>query len=292
MSAGYYAQYMLNDGQPVAQSIPASEHSVMTAWATEREALEAMVDRFGDGAFAVVMDSYDWEHALRELLPAVAAKKIEKGGFMVLRPDSGDPTETVLQGLHAAEKVFGVTVNRKGYKIPNGCSVIQGDGINLDTLGQILDAVLAAGFSSESVAFGMGGGLLQKVNRDTLSFATKLCHLQYADGTTRDVMKAPKTDSSKFSLPGILQVRRDESGVPTVYSVPDAGKGAPLVAPQDNLLRVVYDKRPVPGVWDNFSGVRARVAAEWNAMPKRRDPISQQLNDRIREISPAHANFQ
>lgn len=34
--------------------------------------------------------------ALSEALPAVASKKIEKGGYMVLRPDSGDPTEAVL----------------------------------------------------------------------------------------------------------------------------------------------------------------------------------------------------
>lgn len=35
----------------------------------------------------------------------------------------------------------------------------------------------------QSVAFGMGGGLLQRVNRDTLSLATKLSHIVYADGT-------------------------------------------------------------------------------------------------------------
>ncbi len=333
----------------------ACDDSVMTAWATERAAIENMIDRFGSGVFACVMDrcahangsimrtmsdasdvfacSYDYEHALSEVLPSVAAKKLGKGGFMVLRPDSGDAVETVLQGLRAAEKVFGVTVNSKGYKIPNGCSVIQGtrraasgakayqhltrlarvagDGIDFDTLRRILDAVLDAGFSAQAVGFGMGGGLLQKartralhtvhanrqltcglrvrqVNRDTLSFATKLCHIQYRDGITRDVMKAPKTDASKFSLPGILQVRR-EGGVPTVYSVPDAGKGRPLVAAEENLLRVVYDKRPVPGVWDDFATVRARVAAEWAAAPPRADPISQQLKHSIRAISPAHA---
>jgi nicotinamide phosphoribosyltransferase len=260
----------------------------MTAWSTELEALEVMVENFGSGVFACVLDSFDYEHALRELLPAVAVKKTAKGGFMVLRPDSGDPVETVVQGLLAAEKVFGVTCNSRGYKVPNSCSVIQGDGINMHTLQQILDAVLDAGFSAQAVAFGMGGGLLQKVNRDTLSFATKLSHLRYKDGTTRDVMKAPKTDSNKLSLPGILQVRR-EGGMPMVYSIPDAGKGQPLVAPHENLLRVVYDKGPVAGVWDDFSTVRDRVGAEWSALPKRGQPISQQLRDRIQDISPQHA---
>jgi nicotinic acid phosphoribosyltransferase len=42
---------------------------------------------------------------------------------------------------------------------------LQGDGINVVTIGKILDAAVAAGFSAENVAFGMGGGLLQRVNR-------------------------------------------------------------------------------------------------------------------------------
>ena len=59
MSAGYYAQYALNGGRPVAQSIPATEHSVMMAWNTERAAVENMIDQFGEGVFACVMDRRD-----------------------------------------------------------------------------------------------------------------------------------------------------------------------------------------------------------------------------------------
>ena len=36
---------------------------------------------------------------------------------MVLRPDSGDPVEAVLAALRAAEQVFGVDTNAKGYKV-------------------------------------------------------------------------------------------------------------------------------------------------------------------------------
>lgn len=80
----------------MGQSIPATEHSVMTAWPTERAAIENMIEHFGGGVFAVVMDSYDYAKALAEVLPSIASKKIGKGGYMVLRPDSGDPTESVL----------------------------------------------------------------------------------------------------------------------------------------------------------------------------------------------------
>jgi nicotinic acid phosphoribosyltransferase len=44
----------------VGASIPATEHSVMTAWASERQAIENMIDTFGTGFFACVMDSYDY----------------------------------------------------------------------------------------------------------------------------------------------------------------------------------------------------------------------------------------
>ena len=53
-------QFHLNDGEPVAMSIPATEHSVMTAWRTEQQALANMIEQFGTGVFACVMDSYDY----------------------------------------------------------------------------------------------------------------------------------------------------------------------------------------------------------------------------------------
>lgn len=48
----------------------------------------------------------------------------------------------------------------------------------------------------QNVAFGMGAGLLQKVNRDTMSFATKLSHIVYSDGTQRDIMKVCLRDGA------------------------------------------------------------------------------------------------
>lgn len=107
MSAAYYAQFALNAGRPVGSSIPATEHSVMTAWPTERQAISNVIARFGGGLYATVMDSYDYGKALREVVPAVAAEKVAAGGFWVLRPDSGVPEDAVLAALVAAEKSFG-----------------------------------------------------------------------------------------------------------------------------------------------------------------------------------------
>ena len=58
-----------------------------------------MMNQFGHGLFACVMDSYDYAHALESILPSVASKHIANGGYMVLRPDSGDLIEVVLMAL-------------------------------------------------------------------------------------------------------------------------------------------------------------------------------------------------
>jgi nicotinamide phosphoribosyltransferase len=151
MSACYYAQYYLNGGRPVATSIPATEHSVMTSWPNERLAMENMIDKFGgeNAVMAIVMDSYDYDNALTKVLPAVAEKHKQKGGTMVLRPDSGDPVECILSALEAGEKNFPTHINAKGFKVLSGMAAIQGDGINYNTVRGILNATKAAGFSAQ-----------------------------------------------------------------------------------------------------------------------------------------------
>eukprot|EP00878_Enallax_costatus_P013676 GHUV01014300.1.p1 GENE.GHUV01014300.1~~GHUV01014300.1.p1 ORF type:complete len:184 (+),score=64.20 GHUV01014300.1:39-554(+) len=142
---------------------------------------------------------------------------------------------------------------------------------------------MAAGFSAENVAFGMGGGLLQRVNRDTMSFATKLSHVVYADGRAADVMKHPRTDTAKISLPGVLAVKR-VNGVPTVFPA-DTGE----VSLEEDLLQVVYDKGPLPNHrWESFDAVRQRVAQEWESLPRTAQVYSASLQQKLARISKQH----
>jgi len=278
MTACYYVQFGLNNGKPIGTSIPATEHSVMTSWRTEKEAILNTIEHFGTGIYATVMDSYDYERALFKVVPAVKEEKLKKGGLWVFRPDSGDPVESILLALKAGETSFGTTKNKKGYKVINGAACIQGDGINMPVVKKILDAALKEGFSAQNIAFGMGGGLLQKVNRDTMSFATKLSWIEYANGDKRDVMKLPKTDTGKTSLPGILRVKRDpKTGLASIYSRnPDDNS-----YDKDDILRVVYDLKPIPNVWDDFETIRKRVNDQWNQAPKVHDPITRELKEKV-----------
>ncbi|KAJ1938394.1 hypothetical protein FBU59_004454 [Linderina macrospora] len=286
LSAAFYAQYKLNGGKPVGTSIPATEHSVMMSFGSEREAVLSTIAAYGQGVYACVMDSYDYAQALADVLPAVKKQKLAKGGFLVIRPDSGDQVEAVLMGLRAADKVFGSTTNAKGFKVISGASVIQGDGVTPESLQRILQAVEAAGFSAQCVGFGMGGGLLQKVNRDTMSAAVKISSIVGQDGTARHIMKFPKGEAEKTSLPGRFAVHADpaQNGAPVVYPADDAPTDSP------NLLQVVYDCGPVAEViWPSFDALRERVSEQWDRLPKTADAVSPQLLELQRKVHARQA---
>jgi nicotinamide phosphoribosyltransferase len=279
MSACYHGQFHLNNGKPIASSIPATEHSVMTSWDTELGAVLNMVENYGHGLFATVADSYDYDNFLNTVLPKVAHLVKAKGGTHVIRPDSGEPVSCVLRGLEACAKYYGYTVNSKGFKVLNNSAVIQGDGIDFDNVRSILEATLEAGFSAQNVAFGMGSGLLHKLNRDTMSFATKLSFIRYADDVPRDVMKTPKTDLEKFSLPGKLQVCKD-GGVPSTYPRPSIWEKSV----GSDCFEVVYDHGPVKVKWPTFDELRDKLDKEWENCPSEHNAISGQLQSKIDKV--------
>ena len=188
-------------------SIPAAEHSTITSWGREREvdAYRNMLRQFAKpgSMVAVVSDSYDLMHVVNTVWGGVLKDTIVgSGATVVVRPDSGDPLVVPIDVLRALDARFGSTVNSKGYRVLPSCiRVIQGDGINAESLPMLLQNVMDAGYSVDNIAFGMGGGLHQLVNRDTQKFALK-CSAVAIDGEWRDVCKEPITDPGKRSKRG------------------------------------------------------------------------------------------
>jgi nicotinamide phosphoribosyltransferase len=196
-------------------SIPAAEHSTMTSWGREREeaAYANMLDAFeGEGRLvAVVSDSYDLDAALTGIWGgSLRDKVLARKGTLVVRPDSGDPVETPLRTVKTLWEAFGGTINAKGFRVLDPhVRVIQGDGMTPATIARLIDRLIAEGFAIDNIAFGMGGGLLQLVNRDTLRFAMKANAMRDAEGVWHDVAKAPATDPGKASKAGRQAVVRD-----------------------------------------------------------------------------------
>jgi len=76
--------------------------------------------------------------------------------------------------LEILGKRFGFTYNSKGFKVlPPYIRIIQGDGISFDSLGEILQAMKESKWSADNVAYGSGGALLQRMDRDTQKCAFK-----------------------------------------------------------------------------------------------------------------------
>jgi nicotinamide phosphoribosyltransferase len=178
------------------------------------------------------------------------------GGFVVIRPDSGDPVEVNRKLVEILGEKFGYTVNAKGFKVLNNVRLIQGDGINELTVRSILGAFMAMGWSADNIAFGMGGALLQQLDRDTQKFAMK-CSSAEVNGEWVDVFKDPVTDSVKASKKGRITLWQSggefASGVTAPTGWTDKGIGPWTEA----LVEVFRDGKLITDY--NFEQVRANA---------------------------------
>lgn len=216
VTGALYAMKYYNEKIVPAFSVPAAEHSSITTWGRkgELEAYRNMLKQFG-GKFpiiSVVSDSYDIFTAVEKMWGGKLKEEVlGSGSMLVVRPDSGDPAEVVAKVALLLDSTFGSVVNTKGYKVLNGVRIIQGDGINEESIRDILSTLRGYGFSADNVVFGMGGALLQQVNRDTQKFAMK-ASWALIDGKPVDVFKDPITDSGKHSKKGRLDLYKDDNG--------------------------------------------------------------------------------
>lgn len=195
-----------------AYSIPASEHGTIIAWgkAREDESYANILMKFAKpgSVVACVSDAYDLMHAVEYIWGGrLRQRVIDSGATIVIRPDSGNPVQIVPDVLDILADKFGTTTNTKGYRVLNHTRVLNGDGNDDEKpIDDVLNAVEARGFSATNVAFGMGGGLLQKHDRDTQRVADKTSNV-VVNGVDTPVCKEPKTDMSKRSKAGRLDVR-------------------------------------------------------------------------------------
>jgi nicotinamide phosphoribosyltransferase len=258
------AERYYNATKVYGTSIPATEHSICTLLGEEGELeiFKHILQTFPTGVVACVSDSYDifracseyWGEELKELV-------LSRDGVLVIRPDSGDPVFTLLRVFDILFEKFGFTINEKGFRVlPPQVRVIQGDGINVDSIRHIYNALKINGISAENLVLGMGGALLQKVDRDTQKFAFK-CSYAEVGGEAVDVQKNPieinsygqLVSSFKKSKAGQLKLIRTEEGYQTIRK--EAGNSL-----EDQLITVFENGELVNEV--SFEAARERVSIE------------------------------
>lgn len=198
----------IEDIANLAHSIDASEHSTITSWGRDGErafVLNFLEKNKRKAIIACVGDSYDIFEFTDFVTKGEFKEKIESSDYptFVIRPDSGDAVDVINMMLNIMEKNgVAYTVNKKGYKVFNKYRIIWGDGINMETMRDILSHLILRKYSTQNMAFGSGGWLMQQHDRDTLGFAIKCSEITLADGETRYVFKDPITAPGKKSKKG------------------------------------------------------------------------------------------
>ncbi len=235
---------------PVGFSVIASEHSTMCANAdaetkndyrsAERmvEILEERQKKYGGfNIVSAVADTYDVYRFTNEFIGKnLKDRIINSGGRFVVRPDSGNPEVVPVDLVEGLMESFGFTINSKGFKVLPACiRVLQGDGINLQSIERICRNAKLKGISTENFVFGCGGKLLQAHDRDEMKFAMKASAINL-NGVWKDVYKDPITDSGKVSKKGRITTVRDlNTGKITTKRI------AELVPSDEDLLHTYFE---------------------------------------------------
>jgi nicotinamide phosphoribosyltransferase len=243
----------------LAGTVPATEHSVMCAGGQddERETFQRLLDLYPTQILSVVSDTWDFWNVLTDILPSLKDQILargEKGGKLVVRPDSGDPADIVCgtdhvfgRGTTPVEKgaieilwdEFGGTVNEQGYKVLNpAVGLIYGDAMNFGRIENICERLAAKGFATTNMVFGIGSFNYQYQTRDTFGFAMKATNVTI-EGQEKAIFKDPKTDSGlKKSLKGRVVVIR-HSVTDELIAI-DEIQSAYTTAWEGNLLQTVW----------------------------------------------------
>jgi nicotinamide phosphoribosyltransferase len=259
--ASRFAQRYYAAKEVYGKSIPATEHSIMTLLGPEgeKEIFRHVLDAYPEGLVACVSDSYNIFQAVEEYWGGEFKDNIlKRNGTLVIRPDSGDPVMTLLSVFDILFAKFGFTTNTKGYRVlPPQVRVIQGDGVDHESIPLLYDALKENGISAENLVLGMGGALLQKVNRDTQKFALKCSYAEVA-GRGMDVKKQPVEMNAEGKLVGSFKT----SKAGRLKLVEEAGEYKTIAHDErldlEDVMEVVFENGGIRRA-QTFEGVRERV---------------------------------
>lgn len=192
------------------------EHSTIITWGKEREyeAYENMFEHNPSGGITIVGDSWDIYRVLKHAWGGKFKETIlNRSGFFCARLDSGSPAGMVADAATILGDAFGTEKNAKGYKtLPSQVCLLQSEGVNLDSVPAIYEALTERQFSSDCLYLLSGNGVAQDVSRDNMSMAFKPSDIGLADGSHRAVRKEPVNEPGKWSKTGRLKLVVGENG--------------------------------------------------------------------------------
>jgi nicotinamide phosphoribosyltransferase len=271
--AGIIAAVNYYDGDinDIGFSIPASEHSVMCSLGEEGEVsmMNKILDAYPDGLVAFPIDSYNVTRMMETHVPLnkdVILNRWKNGkgqlNRVVFRPDSprfkDDTPEAQVLWLHETlANIFGNSLNDNGYKVLHpAVGVIYGDGLTTDDIVRIYTTLKDNGWSISNCVVGQGGGLLQKLNRDTQRFAFK-CSSQQISGEWVNVQKKP-SDITKMSKAGKMKLVKELSADQSRTTLTTYTETHPMYFDAKDELKVVFRDGDILN-WLSFNQIRENL---------------------------------
>jgi nicotinamide phosphoribosyltransferase len=108
--------------------------------------------------------------------------------------------------------IYGGTTTAKGFKVlDDSVGLIYGDSISLARARDIMNRLIAKGFASNNVVFGIGSYTYNMLSRDTFGWAMKAIYAEVG-GEQVAIYKDPATDDgTKKSAKGLLRVEKEGS---------------------------------------------------------------------------------
>ena len=116
----------------------------------------------------------------------------------------------------------------------------------------ILERLEGMGFSAENISFGMGSGLLHKINRDTMSFTMRTSAVQDDTGQWRPIARRPSNPQEKAPMAGRMAAIADGYDIVAI-ALQDLGN-------RTNLLQPVWQDGQLMVDW-SLDEIRARATA-------------------------------
>ncbi len=150
-------------GMPVT-SIQALAHKVTQQFDQEIECFYNAIDSAANSkkhVVALVIDTYNAWRVIEKYLNKLAAYAIEKGVYIVLRPDSGDIFEQAYRIVELA--------------VTNGwpVGVIVGEGMTFEKVKEQHKQILKMGLPLDRFSWGIGAGFYKDIERDTSGWSMK-----------------------------------------------------------------------------------------------------------------------
>lgn len=163
-----------------------------------------------------------------------------------------EPDAELMGTVWALEKIFGSTVNEKGYKVlPPYIKAIYGDSITPQRCEEIYKRLTNQGFAINNVSLGVGSFSFMCLEttdedgnthynpytRDTFGVAIKATYAEDKDGNPIMVYKQPKALAWKKSQKGCCIVSPDGEGYTDEHTFAEAEEAR---SKYNNLLQVIF----------------------------------------------------